>query len=123
MRRIVPLSIVCLAALPALAQTPATDAQCEALTKLTLPYTTVAQATAERSGTFHEERGPGGKPRDHADLPPYCRVVGTATPVAGSKIGAYVTRSCMSRWIWWSSASRFLRSRSCACWRKRSSMS
>ena len=87
MHRIVALSVVCLAALPALAQVPATDAQCEALTKVALPHATVAQATAERSGIFHEERGPGGKPRDHADLPSFCRVMGTATPVAGSKIG------------------------------------
>ncbi len=72
---------------PAFAQAPVTDAACEALARLALPQATVAQATAERSATFHEEQGPGGKPRDHADVPPFCRVLGTATPVPTSKIG------------------------------------
>ncbi len=41
------------------------------------PHAMVTQVTVERSGTFHEERGPGGKPRDHGDLPAFCRVLGT----------------------------------------------
>ncbi|HZY55168.1 MAG TPA: hypothetical protein VFE73_18080, partial [Reyranella sp.] len=87
MRRLVLVLIVCLAAAPAPAQTPVGDAQCQALTKLALPHASITQATVERSGTFHEEHGPGGKPHDHGDLPPFCRVLGTATPVPGSKIG------------------------------------
>jgi tannase/feruloyl esterase len=87
MRRLVPVLVVCIAAHPAFAQAPAAGTQCEALARLALPHTAVTQATVERSGTFHEEAGPGGKPRDHGDLPPFCRVLGTATPVPGSKIG------------------------------------
>ena len=87
MRRLVPVLIVCLAAAPAFAEAPVTDAQCEALTRLAMPHASITQATVERSGTFHEEHGPGGKPHDHTDLPPFCRVLGTATPVPDSKIG------------------------------------
>ena len=91
MRRLVPVLVVCIAAHPAFAQAPAAvtpaDTQCEALARLALPQATVTQATVDRSGTFHEAQGPGGKPRDHGDLPPFCRVLGTATPVPGSKIG------------------------------------
>ncbi|HEY4169401.1 MAG TPA: tannase/feruloyl esterase family alpha/beta hydrolase [Reyranella sp.] len=87
MRRLVPMLIVCLAAAPAFAEPPVTDAQCEALTRLAMPHASITQATVERSGTFHEEHGPGGKPHDHTDLPPFCRVLGTSTPVPDSKIG------------------------------------
>ena len=65
MRRLVPVLIVCLVAAPAFAQAPVTDAQCEALTRLAMPHASITQATVERSGTFHEEHGPGGKPHDH----------------------------------------------------------
>jgi hypothetical protein len=85
MHRVVPVLLACLAGAPAFAQAPTNapvaDAQCDALSKLALPHATVTRATVERSGTFHEERGPGGKPRDHGELPPFCRVLGIATPV------------------------------------------
>src|SRR5207244_2703903 len=42
---------------------------------------------------------------------------------AGSTMGAYIARSCMSCWILWSMASRFFGSSSTACSRKRPSMS
>ncbi len=87
MRLVLPVLVACFAAAPAFAQAPDADAQCEALVRLALPQATVTQATVERSGAFHEERGPGGKPIDHGDLPPFCRVLGTSTPVPGSKIG------------------------------------
>ena len=87
MRGVVPLFVLCLAAAPAFAQAPVADTQCEALTKLAMPHASITQATVERSGTFHEGQGPGGKAHDHTDLPPFCRVLGTSTPVPGSKIG------------------------------------
>ncbi|MBV8393957.1 MAG: tannase/feruloyl esterase family alpha/beta hydrolase [Alphaproteobacteria bacterium] len=79
--------VLCSTAAPAMAQTAKSDADCTALTNLALPHATITAATAERSGVFHEERAANGKPRDHEDLPPYCRVLGSATPVPDSKIG------------------------------------
>jgi feruloyl esterase len=91
MHRVVPVLLACLVGAPAFAQAPTSapvaDAQCDALARLALPHATVTQTAVERSGTFHEERGPGGKPRDHGELPPFCRVLGIAMPVPESKIG------------------------------------
>jgi len=87
MRPVLPFVALCIGAAPALAQAPKADAECTALARLALPHVTMTAATAERSGLFHEESGADGKPRDHKDLPPFCRVLGTSSPVADSKIG------------------------------------
>ena len=81
-------SLVALAnATSAFAAPDKTEADCSALTALALPHATVASTEVQRDGVFHEAAGMDGKPRDHAGLPPFCRVRGVATPVPGSRIG------------------------------------
>ena len=74
-------------AAPATAAPGKTDVDCTALATLSLPHATVTAAEVLRDGVFHEAAGMDGKPRDHAGLPPFCRVRGVSTPVPGSRIG------------------------------------
>ena len=66
MQRVVSVLIGCLAAAPAFAQAPATDAQCQALAKLALPHATITQAassTRARNGRHIPSSIPVGRRR------------------------------------------------------------
>jgi feruloyl esterase len=66
---------------------------CAALAGLNLPNTTVTAAEDVAAGAFAPPAGrfplpaPPGVPPPYGNLPPFCRVAGTITPVTDSRIG------------------------------------
>lgn len=81
--RAVFLAGIALAGCPplALAATP-----CDSLATATLPQVTIHSAQSIPAGSYQ----PPGSPVAFADLPAFCRVVATVSPVAGSAIGIEV---------------------------------
>jgi feruloyl esterase len=65
---------------------PALAADCGHLPTLRLPHVAVVSATLTQAGDFIEQSG-SRAPRRYQNVPAFCRVVGTASPVSGSRIG------------------------------------
>jgi feruloyl esterase len=81
-----PIHLAGLAIAAACVAAPAAAAECESLTGLQIANVKITSAKVIDGGVFVEPPRPDRSPRSYGDLPPFCQVLGVATPVPGSQI-------------------------------------